>query len=92
MDNKIVIVPLNLFSLNQTIFIVDKEKEKTQIFTTVEVSTLPEAMVEACVVYSTSEIKIIGNTNYAQALANEIKEYSTKYYSNKELNITITEE
>ena len=36
-------------------------------------------------------IKIIGNGNYAEALANEIKEYAMQNYSNTNLNISIME-
>ena len=35
--------------------------------------------------------RLIGNKNYAEALANEIKEYAIQNYTNKELNIIITE-
>lgn len=87
--DKTIIVPLNLFNLQQSIVVVDQDG--SHIFAHVELSHLPEVLVEATGVHHTNNIRLIGNKNYAEALSNEIKEYAIQNYANKELNIMITE-
>lgn len=87
--DKIIVIPLNLFSLDQEIIIVDQTGN--QSFAKVELAHLPEVVVEACGVNSTDNVRLIGNKNYAEALANEIKEYAAMNYANKNLNISIME-
>ena len=69
--------------------IVDQDSSHT--FANVELAHLPEVLVEATNVHHTNNIRLIGNKNYAEALANEIKEYAIQNYTNKELNLMITE-
>ena len=87
--DKMIIIPINLFSLDQEIIIVNQDGN--QSFAKVDLAHLPEVVVEACGVNYTDNIRLIGNKNYAEALANEIKEYAMINYSNKELNIEIME-
>ena len=87
--DKLIIVPLNLFNLQQSIMVVDQDG--SHAFANVELAHLPEVLVEATNVHHTNNIRLIGNKNYAEALANEIKEYAIQNYTNKELNIMITE-
>lgn len=87
--DKMIVIPLNLFSLEQEIIIVDEIGNKS--FAKVELTHLPEVIVEACGVNSTDNVRLIGNKNYAEALANEIKEYAAMNYANKNLNISIME-
>ena len=87
--DKMIVIPINLFSLDQEIIIVDETANKS--FAKVELAHLPEVVVEACGVNSTDSVRLIGNKNYAEALANEIKEYAAMNYANKNLNINIME-
>lgn len=87
--DKMIIIPINLFKLEQEIMIIDQEG--THAFAQVDFAHLPEVIVEACGVHNVDTIKLIGNGNYAEALSNEIKEYAIQNYSNKELNISIME-
>lgn len=87
--DKMIIIPINLFSLDQEIIVVDQGGNHS--FAKVELAHLPEVAVEACGVNFTDNIRLIGNRNYAEALANEIKEYATKNYTNKILNVEIME-
>ena len=87
--DKLIIVPINLFNLQQSIMVVDQDG--SHAFANVELAHLPEVLVEATNVHHTNNIRLIGNKNYAEALANEIKEYAIYNYTNKELNIIITE-
>ena len=87
--DKLIIVPINLFSLQQSIMIVNQDG--SHAFANVELAHLPEVLVEATNVHHTNNIRLIGNKNYAEALANEIKEYAIQNYTNKELNIMIME-
>ena len=88
MDN-MVVIPLNLFKLEQEIIIINQDG--SQEFASVDLAHLPEVTVEACGVYHTNNIKLIGNGNYAEALSNEIKQYAIQNYANKDLEITIME-
>lgn len=88
--DKMIIIPINLFKLDQEILILNEDGSTTN-FAFVDLAMLPEVIVEACGVYNTNNIRLIGNSNYAEALSNEIKEYALKNYSNKELNISIME-
>ena len=88
MDN-MIIIPLNLFKLEQEIMVINQEG--THAFAQVDLAHLPEVIVEACGVYNTNAIKLIGNGNYAEALSNEIREYAIQNYSNNNLEITIME-
>lgn len=87
--DKMIIIPINLFSLDQEIIVVDQGGNHS--FAKVELAHLPEVVVEACGVSFTNNIRLIGNRNYAEALASEIKEYATMNYANKVLNIDIVE-
>jgi hypothetical protein len=88
MDN-MIIIPINLFSLDQEIIIINQDG--SQSFAKVDLVHLPEVVVEACGIYSTDSIRLIGNKNYAEALSNEISEYAAINYANKTLNIEIME-
>ncbi len=87
--DKVIIISLNLFKLEQEIMIIDQEG--THGLALVDFSHLPEVVVEACNVFSTNNIKIIGNRNYAVAISSEINEYAIQNYSNSNLNISILE-
>ena len=87
--DKMIVIPINLFNFSQEVLIVDENGTNT--FTRAEFPNLPEIINEASQVYGIENVKIIGNGNYAEALANEIKEYSIQNYANKELNISIME-
>ena len=88
--DKIIVVPLNLFKLEQEIIVVDSDSSST--FAQVELSHLPEVLIEACKVHDINEIKIIGNGNYSEALSNEIKNYAIQNYSEKNIEISIIAE
>ena len=87
--DKMIVIPINLFTLDQEIIVVDQNGNHS--FAKVELAHLPEVVVEACGVNNTEVIRLIGNRNYAEALANEIREYASLNYSNKELYINIVE-
>ena len=87
--DKLIVIPINLFSLSQEIIVVDETGSNS--FAKVDLSYLPEVIVEACGVNDIKNIKLIGNKNYAEALANEITEYANINYTNKDLTITIME-
>ena len=89
MANKMSVVPINLFRLAQEILIVDDTN--TETFAQVDLSELPEVIIEAANTFGIEDIKLMGNENYATALLNEIKEYSLQNYSNNNLNIIIME-
>ena len=88
--DKQILIPINLFSLNQQIVIID-ENGNMNNFAQVELTSLPEVVVEASRVYDISKIKIIGNANYGEALSNEINEFANSNYSNSNLNIIVLE-
>lgn len=87
--DKMIVIPLNLFKLEQEIIIVDEVGSKT--FAQVDLAHLPEVIVEACGINHTDTIRLIGNGNYAEALSNEIQEYAIKNYTNCKLKIDIME-
>ena len=87
--DKMIVIPINLFTLDQEIIVVDQSGNHS--FAKVELAHLPEVIVEACGVNNTENVRLIGNRNYAEALANEIREYASLNYSNKELYINIVE-
>ena len=87
--DKMIVIPMNLFNFTQEVLIVDNNTTKT--LTRADFTSLPEVVTEACNAFGIENIKILGNTNYAQALLNEIQEYSVNNYSNKNLNISIME-
>ena len=88
--DKQILVHINLFSLDQQIMIID-ENGGMKNFASVDISHLPEVIVEATTAYGANTVKLVGNKNYAEALRNEINEYAIQNYSNKNLNITIME-
>ena len=88
--DKMIIIPINLFKLDQEILILNEDGSTTN-FAFVDLAMLPEVAVEACSAYDINKVRLIGNGNYATALSNEIKEYALQNYSNKELDISIME-
>ena len=87
--DKSIIIPLNLFKLDQEILITDQDTCRT--FAYVGFAELPEVVVETSRAYDIHDVKLIGNGNYAEAISNEIKEYLTTNYSDNILNISIME-
>lgn len=87
--DKSIIIPLNLFKLDQEILITDQDNCRT--FAYAGLADLPEVVVEASRAYDIDQVKLIGNGNYAEAISSEITEYLITNYSEKKLNISIME-
>ena len=87
--DKLIVIPLNLFALEQDIIVID-ENGNTPL-ARVGLADLPEVAVATCITHNINNIRLIGNTNYASALATEISTHATINYSNYEINISIME-
>lgn len=87
--NKILVVPFNMFSLEQQILICD-DNDTTE-FARVELAKLPEVLADLAYAQHIDTIKLAGNKSYATALETEIKNYAVSNYAQHELNIEILE-
>lgn len=87
--NKILVVPFNIFSLEQQILICD-DNDTTE-FARVELAKLPEVLADLAYAQHIDTIKLAGNKSYATALETEIKNYVVSNYAQHELNIEILE-
>lgn len=87
--NKILVVPFNMFSLEQQILICD-DNDTTE-FARVELAKLSEVLADLAYAQHIDTIKLAGNKSYATALETEIKNYVVSNYAQHELNIEILE-
>lgn len=88
--NKLLVVPINLFTLEQQILICDDSN--TIEFARVELAKIPEVLADLAYAKNINNIKLIGNKSYATALKDEINKYAINNYTEKnQLNISILE-
>lgn len=87
--DKFIVVPFNLFSLEQQILICDENDTKE--FARVELAKLPEVLADLAFAQHIDKVKLVGNASYATALETEIKNYVVGNYAQHSLNIEILE-
>lgn len=75
MNNKII-VPINLFDLNQTIYINNKR------YCSVGLHNLGEVITDAANETGTNEVLLFGNREYCERIKQEIFESNIKNYNN----------
>lgn len=87
--NKFIVVPFNMFSLEQQILLCDDNN--TTEFARVELAKLPEVIADLAYAQHIDSVKLAGNKSYATALESEIKNYVVSNYAQHALNIEILE-
>lgn len=83
-----ILCNLNLFALEQTIYLIDDQGEVNPIAAT-EIEQLPEVIAAICNEYDAHDVTLIGNNIYALNLADGIREYGLKHYSNNKIEVRI---
>lgn len=89
--DKFIVVSINLFTAEQLILMYSEAKGISKEIARVELAKLPEVVVSLAVGQKISDIKLVGNYNYATAIEQEIQTYAIKEYGKNELNIEIME-
>ena len=83
-----ILCNLNLFTLEQTIYLIDDNGTVNPI-AVAEMEQLPEVISAICSEYSAHDVVLSGNEVYAQNLAETIKEFGLKNYSNNNIEVEI---
>ena len=87
MDNKTLIINLNLFSFNQPIYVVDDKGMYAHGAYTIE--ELPSAVVALAQETNINAVRILGSGTYAQDLISEIQLIEQAKYSKNKLEIEV---
>lgn len=88
--NKFIVIPINLFTLEQQILLCDENS--TAEFAKVELAKVPEVLADLAYAQHIDKIKLVGNFSYAAAMRGEILSYAKHNYAEKEqLNVEILE-
>jgi hypothetical protein len=87
--NKIIICPFNLFELKQSIYIAKEDGSGIKVVATATMDDLGAAIAETSASNNISFIRLIGQEDYANNIANDIKKYNMQYYENRELEIEV---
>lgn len=83
-----VLCNLNLFDLEQTIYLID-DHGKVEPIAATEVEQLSEVIAAICNEYDAHDVTLTGNRIYALNLADNIEEYGLKHYSNNKIKVEI---
>ena len=89
MNDEIIFIKLDLFRLNQTVYIQDKIGIKNTRY--VVLDDLPEFIGYLANDKKISNVKIIGQKDFSLPIAEDIRTYCVKNYSNNYINIEIIE-
>lgn len=83
-----ILCNLNLFSLNQIIYLVDNN-EKVKEIATVSMTQIPKAINELCNEYSVNKVIMSGYGVYAKEISKDITEYNLSHYNNHNIEIEV---
>ena len=76
-----ILCNLNLFTLHQNIYLID-DSEVASPLTAVELEQLPEVLATLCNQHSVHHVILNGDATYADSIAENIREFGLKNYSN----------
>lgn len=85
--DKYIVVNLNLFTYNHSIFII-KNKE-THSLGNYTLEELPAALLHSCEQENEYNVKISGNKQFIEEFINSIKEEEIKKYSKNKIEIEV---
>lgn len=85
--DKYIVVNLNLFTYNHSLFVIkDRETHKIGNYT---LEDLPKAVLQACASENEYHVKISGNKDFLADFINVIKEEEIKQYSTNRIEIEV---
>ena len=76
-----ILCNLNLFALHQNIYLID-EAGNVSPLAAAELEQLPEVLAAICNEHSAHHVILNGNVAYADSIAENIREFGLKNYSN----------
>lgn len=83
-----IICNLNLFSLDQIVYLAT-DAGTIEPIAEVEMEQLPEVLAAVCNEYDTHEVLLSGYTVYAETIAEDVKEFGLKHYSNNNIKVEV---
>lgn len=83
-----IVCNLNLFTLNQTVYLCDGQGKQEAIINT-NISRLAENIVTACYQYDVIHIHLYGANAFANKLATDIKKERLVKYASQDLIIEV---
>lgn len=83
-----IICNLNLFALDQIIHLAT-DAGTIEPIAEVEMEQLPEVLAAVCNEYDTHEVILSGHTVYAESIAEDVKEFGLKHYSNNNIKVEV---
>lgn len=82
-----IMCPINLFDLNQTIYICSDNKQEAVGTTTTD--SISEDMIAAGIANGIFNYHILGNSILAEKVAENIKQFYYSKYSNQEIEVKV---
>lgn len=83
-----IICNLNLFALDQIIYLAT-DTGTVEPIAEVEMEQLPEVIAAVCNEYGTHQVILGGHTTYAETIAEDVREYGLKHYSNNNIKVEV---
>ena len=83
-----VLCNLNLFALEQTIYLIDDHGTVNPV-AAAEIEQLPEVVAAVCNEYSAHKVVLSGNVAYASTIADDIHAFGLKHYSDNNIQVEV---
>lgn len=83
-----VLCNLNLFTLEQTIYLIDDMGAVNPV-AIVEMEQLPEVIAAVCSEHGAHKVVLSGNVAYSQSLAESIRRFGLKNYSDNNIEVEV---
>jgi hypothetical protein len=86
---KIIICPFDLFDFKQTVFIASEDASDIEAVAETTIDDLGKTIAGVSAANDINFIRLIGQEDYADNIANDIKKYNMKFYGNRQIRIEV---
>ena len=87
--DKYLIANINMFSLNNQVFLVDDFTREPRWFGAYNLADLPQALVQIAYDNDINIIKIAGNTKYSEKISDEITIQENLLFREKKIKVEV---
>ena len=84
-----LVCPISLFSMQQTIFLIDEENNKTTTAAVASLEDLSETLADISDIVKVNNIQLHGASQYADEIASEVLTYARTKYNNHDLIVEV---
>lgn len=89
MSNKYIVINLNMFAKENQIFIVSPDAEATEQVAVASIEDLPKIITQLAEDTGVYNVRIAGNSKYAQLVEYGIMQEEFTKYNNRKINVEV---